>query len=85
MPKAARLTTSIMGRLREQEGQGTGGQRNDKKSEQNHEFAYSRNFRSLLTSIESNVSRIRKTRMPRTITATRTSKNMPSSTTSGIP
>src|SRR6266581_3450483 len=68
-----------------QEGQRAGGQRNDKESEENHRIAYSRNFRSLLTSMESNVSRIRKTRMPRTMTATRTSKRMPSSTTNGTP
>jgi hypothetical protein len=40
---------------------------------------------SLLTSIEAKVSRMRKTRMPSTMTATTTSKKTPISTTSGMP
>src|SRR6266498_5082340 len=71
--------------LAKEKRQRAGDQRNNKECEQNHRFAYSLNFRSLLTSMESNVSRIRNTRIPSTITATKTSKKMPSSTINGMP
>ena len=84
-PKALRFASPITRRDRKSRQNRPAKSGTSNRSLNSIVAVYPFNWLSLLTSIEANVSRMRYTKIPSTITATITSKKIPSSTTSGIP